>query len=93
MIKILGREEITEVGIRWIKNWLVDEFQKAPLKVGINRIFCSPLPAGTRLLLFDIFINDLEENITSPLIKFVSDTKSRGTAWKEEERASIQDAS
>lgn len=45
------------------------------------------------LLLLDIFINDLEENITSPLIKFAADTKIRGMAQKEEERASIQDAS
>ena len=79
--------------IRWIKNWLLDKFQKAPLEVGINRVFCSPLPARAGLLLFDIFINDLEENITSPLIKFAADTKIRGMAREEEERASLQDAS
>lgn len=78
--------------MRWIKNWLVDKFQKIPLEVGINRVFCSLLPARAGLL-FDIFISDLEENITSPLIKFAADTKIRGMALEEEERASIQDAS
>lgn len=51
---------------------------------------CMP---DSGLLLLDIFINDLEENITSPLIKFAADTKIRGMAQKEEERALIQDAS
>lgn len=93
MIKKLGGQEITAAEIRWIRSWLVDKFQKALLEVGINRVFCSPLPARARLLLFDIFINDLEENITSPLIKFAADTKIRGMAGEEEERASIQVAS
>jgi len=61
--------------------------------VGINGVCRSPLPARAGWLLFDIFINDLEENIPSPLIKFAADTKIGGTAREEAERASIRDAS
>lgn len=59
----------------------------------IHEVLCSPLPARVGLLLFDIFINDLEENITSPLIKFAANTKIRGMAQEEEQRAPRQDAS
>lgn len=48
--------------------------------MGINGVFCSPLPTRAGFLLFDIFIDDLEGNITSALIKFAADTTIRGTA-------------
>lgn len=43
--------------------------------------------------LFGIFINDLQESITSALIKFADGTKTGGMTQKEEERAPIWGAS
>ena len=63
----------------WIKNWLMDREQR----VVINGHFSSwskvlsGVPQGSVLgpLLFTLYINDIDQDVTSSLFKFADDTK------------------
>ena len=65
--------------IDWIEQWLTDKRQRVVVdgKVSNWKSVLSGVPQGLLLgpLLFLIYINDLDENITSNVLKFADGTK------------------
>ena len=63
----------------WTENWLTDRRQRgvADGEVSNWKSVLSGVPQGSALgpLLFLIYINDLDDNITSNVLKFANDTK------------------
>ena len=84
--------------LRWIKNWLTDRQQRVVLNGTFSEWMAvlSGVPQGSVLgpLLFIIFINDLDKEITGGVMasKFADDTKVGRTVTTEEERAELQEA-
>ena len=65
--------------IDWIEQWLTDRRQHVVVdgEVSNRKSVLSWVPQGSVLgpLLFLIYINDLDDNITSNVLKFADDTK------------------
>ena len=65
--------------IDWIEKWLTDRRQRVVVDGEVSnwKSVFSGVPQGSVLgsLLFLIYINDFEDNITSNVLKFVDDTK------------------
>ncbi|KAF7245546.1 Doublecortin domain-containing protein 1 [Varanus komodoensis] len=80
--------------IRWIRNWLLNRIQR----VLINDVFSNWMEAtswvsqGSVLgpVLFNIFINDLDEEVQGKIIKFADDTKLGRIANTLEDKMKIQ---
>ncbi len=65
--------------INWIEQWLTDGTQRVVVDGEVSnwKFVMSGVPQGSVLgsILFLIYINDLEEGITSKLLTFEDDTK------------------
>uniref|UniRef100_A0A8D2L497 Reverse transcriptase domain-containing protein n=1 Tax=Varanus komodoensis TaxID=61221 RepID=A0A8D2L497_VARKO len=80
--------------VRWIRAWLTDRKQRVTIS-GESlewRPVTSGVPQGSVLgpILFNLFINIMEEGVNSLLIKFTDNTKTGAVATSEEQVLQIQ---
>ena len=80
--------------INWIEQWLTDRRQRVVvdtrclLSVSYWKSVLSGLPQGS--LLFLIYINDLDDNIISNVLKFADDTKVFGRVNNDGDKQHLQ---
>ncbi|KAF7235926.1 RNA-directed DNA polymerase from mobile element jockey [Varanus komodoensis] len=77
---------IHQSSVRWIRAWLNDRKQKVTISGESSG--WQPGTSGVPRILFNLFINDMEEGVNSLLIKFADDTKTGAVATTEEQNPS-----
>ncbi|KAF7242706.1 C-type lectin domain family 3 member A [Varanus komodoensis] len=80
--------------VQWIRAWLTDRKQKVTISGESSgwRPVTSEVPQGSVLgmILFNLFINNMEEGVNRLLIKFADDNKTVAVATTEEQVLQIQ---
>ena len=81
--------------INWIDKWLTHRRQRVTVDFEISnwKSVLSGVPQGSILgpMLFLIYINDLEDDISSKVLKFVDDTKVFRKVTNDTDKRSLQD--
>ena len=81
--------------INWIEKWLIDRRQRVVVDGEVSnwKSVLSGVPQGSVLgpILFLIYINDLDDDITSKVLKFADDTKVFRKIKSDADRQHLQD--
>ena len=81
--------------INWIEKWLIERRQRVVVDGEVSnwKAVLSGVPQGSVLgpILFLIYINDLDDDITSKVLKFADDTKVFRKIKSDADRQHLQD--